>query len=157
MKTSGKPLKGIMKSTIHKFSRIVMVLIFITAITSCSKSDDETPAAAINKVAINSITPNTPASLKFDEEVIINYDYEIADPDGGRIWVQPYTNGDITPKYSYTSSPLLSGKGSRTVMISITSGADSVIVDQLKLKIATADGKQTVSESFENVNYTFSN
>lgn len=144
-------------NSLNSIIGIVILLSFLTAMNGCSKSDDGGSDAAINKVSIKSKTPNTPASLKFDEEVIIIYDYEIADPNGGRIWVQPYTNGSISPKYSYTSSPLLTGKGTRTVMISITSGTDDMVVDQLMLKIASPDGKQTVSESFETVSYTFSN
>ncbi|MCM4150148.1 hypothetical protein DHD05_00975 [Arenibacter sp. N53] len=132
-------------------------LIFLATAMGCSKSDDGVTVTAISKVIIKSKSPNTPASLKFDEEVILIYDYEIADPNGGRIWIQPYTNGGISPKYSYTSSPLLTGKGTRTVMVSITSGTNSVVVDQLLIKIASSDGNQTVSESFEAVNYTFSN
>lgn len=135
----------------------VIAIIFLIVFNGCSKSDDGTSDIAVNKVTIKSKTPNTPAALKFDEEVILIYDYEIADSNGGRIWVQPYTNGSISPKYSYTSSPLLTGKGTRTVMISITSGDNAVVVDQLMVKIASADGKTTISESFETVNYTFSN
>lgn len=157
MKTRCKFLNGTSGSAILKFFGIAIMVTLLTAQIGCSKSDDGAPAAATNKVTIKSKTPNTPASLKFDEEVIIIYDYEIADPNGGRIWVQPYTGGSISPKYSYTSSPLLTGKGTRTVMISITSGTNTVVVDQLMLEIASADGKQTVSETFEAVNYSFSN
>jgi hypothetical protein len=158
MKTSGKPLTGIITRTMYMFSLIATILAFIMlAIVGCSKSDDGDSAVAINKVSVKSKTPNSPATLKFDEEVIIIYDYEIADPNGGRIWVQPYTSGSISPKYSYTSSPLLTGKGTRTVMISITSGSNSTVVDQLMIKITTPDGKQTISETLENVDYTFSN
>ena len=157
MKTGCKLLNGIFENASNHLCGIVVILTFLIAMSGCSKSDDGASVAAINKVTIKSKTPNTPASLKFDEEVIIIYDYEIADPNGGRIWVQPYTGGSISPKYSYTSSPLLTGKGTRTVMISITSGTNTVVVDQLMLEIASAVGKQTISETFEAVNYSFSN
>tara|TARA_R110002049_G_scaffold15417_4_gene63047 strand:+ start:11794 stop:12267 length:474 start_codon:yes stop_codon:yes gene_type:complete len=157
MKGKRPPNKGKNSMMAIKLWGYVIFLGFLSAIIGCSKNDDGDTAAAINKVTIKSKSPNSPASIKFGEEVIINFDYEIADSNGGRIWVMPYTNGSISPKYSYTSSPLLTGKGTRAVMVSITSGTNAVVVDQLLIKIASSDGNQTVSESLETVDYTFSN
>lgn len=138
--------------------RIGFTALMIIAIFGCSKSDDggAIPGSAENKVSLKSMSPLSPATLKFDEDVTITYDYEIAEPNGVRIWVQPYTNGQKSPKFSYTSSPLIKGKGSRTVVISVTSG-ETTVVDQLAIKIANADVSQTLLETFETVNYTFTN
>jgi len=146
------------KRSMTNMFRAVMLLFLVVSIFGCSKNDDgDTDSGpAQNKVTLKSLSPNTPSSLKFDEDVTIVYDYEIAESNGARIWVMPYTNGGISSKYSYTSSPLFTGKGSKTVSISITSG-DTTIVDQLKIKIASADGEQTISETFESVDYTFTN
>jgi len=76
--------------------------------------------------------------------------------DGVRIWVMPYSNGSISPKYSYTSSPLFTATGSRNVTVSITSGDSEIVVDQLKIEIADSNGDFTISEYLVSVDYTFS-
>ena len=85
-------------NSLNSIIGIVILLSFLTAMNGCSKSDDGGSDAAINKVSIKSKTPNTPASLKFDEEVIIIYDYEIADPNGGRIWFSLIPTGVFLPR-----------------------------------------------------------
>lgn len=135
--------------------KLLAAILLLVVLAGCG-TDSGNPDVPENNVIIRSISPQSPSSLVFKENVTITYDYEIDDPDGVRIWVMPYTNGSISPKYRYTSSPLFTGKGSRTVHISITSG-ETTVVDQLKIKIVTADQSETLSESFEEVNYTFSN
>ncbi len=140
-----------MKTSYNYLNLILFILLPSFFISSCA--DDELDRSK-NNVSIKNMNPISPETLNFKEFVVINYDYEIVESQGARIWVMPYSNGNIAPKYSYTSSPLIEGKGSREVSITITSG-DITKVDQLKIKIATADGSTTIKESFIPVDYTF--
>lgn len=133
----------------HLFTMSIMIF----ALNGCG-SDDNDATPATSKVSIRTMGPESPATLFFDEKVTVTYDYEVAEPEGIRIWIIPYTDGKISPKYSYSSSPLFTGKGTKEVSFSITSG-DMTVVDQLKISIANADGTVPVSESFEPVDYTF--
>lgn len=128
-----------------------LLLFFLITIFGCSKDGDKKAST----VTIVTLSPQSPASLTFGDRVTITYDYDVLEEDGVRIWVMPYTGGSISPKYSYTSSPLFRGKGSRDVTITITSGESEVVVDQLKIEIADASGDYTISEFFETVEYTF--
>lgn len=141
------------KRFIRIMSKTSLLLLLLTPIISCNKDDDE--PEAFSKVAVVTLDPQSPASLSFGQRVTISYDYEVLESDGVRIWVMPYSNGSISPKYSYTSSPLFTGKGSRNVTITITSGDSEIVVDQLKIKIADSTGDITISEYFESVDYTF--
>lgn len=127
-------------------------VLLVSVLAGCGKDKGIDPAD--NKVTLLTLSPISPATLNFGDKVTITYDYEVVDPAGVRIWVQPYTNGSISPKYSYTSSPLFKDSGTKTVTISITSG-DITVVDQLKITIANADGSEDISTRYETVNYTF--
>ncbi len=140
------------KHFIRRMRKTSLLLVLLALIFGCSKNDD--PEAA-SKVTIVTINPQSPASLSFGQRVTISYDYEVLEPEGVRIWVMPYSDGLISPKYSYTSSPLFKGTGSRDVTFTITSGESEMVVDQLKIKIADSTGDVTILEYFETVDYTF--
>ena len=140
-----KHLKKLMSQTSWLFLLLIPVF-------GCNKNDDEPVVSTVTIVTLN---PQSPASLSFGQRVTISYDFEVLEPDGVRIWVMPYSNGTISPKYSYTSSPLFKGNGNREVSFTITSGDTEIVVDQLKIKIADSTGDNTISEYFETVNYTF--
>ena len=131
--------------------KLLLVSVIVLIFNCCDKDDSDSDTSS---VTITSISPESPASLSFGQRVTIIYDYTVVEPEGVRIWVMPYTMGAISPAYSYTSSPLIKGTGSRTVGFSITSG-DSTVVDQIRIKIATANGQETISEFNEEVAYTF--
>lgn len=139
------------KTTIlyQRLLKLLAAAFLLAALVRCGT--DSGGDTDVNNVTITAISPGSPV---FNEIVTITYDYKIDDPDGVRIWVQPYTNGSISPGYSYTSSPLITGNGSRTVRMSVVRG-EAIVVDQLAIKIANADGTELISERFENVNYTF--
>jgi hypothetical protein len=130
----------------------LLVALFIVVGYGCEKGE-KNPAET--KVTIDLLVPTSPASLAFGENVTIIYTYDVVESDGVRIWVQPYTAGTISPAYRYTSSPLFTGAGTRTVTVSVTTG-DLVVVDHLMIKIANADGSEVISTELVPVNYTFS-
>ena len=135
-------------------------IIFLLLFSGCK--DDE--ASLSNKITITNIDPPSPAQLVFfesattNDRVIITYDYTIANTNGARMWVQPYTDGKISEEFLYTSSKVFSGSGSRTVLISIDDGAiGPVKVDQLRVVMADPDQNEDLFETFVDVDYTFSN
>ena len=131
--------------------KVLLVSVLVLIFNCCDKDDSDSDTS---NVTITSISPESPASLSFGQRVTIIYSYKVVEPEGVRIWVMPYTMGAISPAYSYTSSPLIRGTGTRTVGFSITSG-DSTVVDQITIRIGTANGQETISEFNEEVKYTF--
>ncbi len=72
------------------------------------------------------------------------------------MWVQPYTDGDITPNYLYSSSSVYSGSGTREVGISVDDGDGDVHVDQLRVIMTDPDQTEDLQEFFVSVDFTFS-
>lgn len=117
-----------------------------------------------NSVNITSMDPASPADLVFyqtaatNDRVRIFYDYNITDPDGGRIWIQPYTGGSISDDFLYSPSSVFKGAGSRDVVISIDVGSNTEVhVDQLRVFITDPDQNEDLYEEFVNADYTYSN
>jgi hypothetical protein len=97
-----------------KYSMILMALVAIPAIFSgCKKDDYRRP----NSVKILSLDPESPASLDFGEFAVITTDYYKTRDGGARYWVQPYTDGEISPGYLYSRSGIFDGSGKREVGI----------------------------------------
>lgn len=121
---------------------------------NCSGNDEEPQK---NTMDIVSITPESPDTLKFNEFVVITFEYNIANADGARMWVIPQTNGAKSPEFLYSSSIIFSGSGTRQVGVSIDDSNQSVIVDQLKVTMSDPDQNETLFEKFIDVEYTFEN
>jgi hypothetical protein len=132
------------------FIALVMVMM-----TTCKKDEDDNDP---NSVIIVSLNPDSPATLNFGDFVVILTDYNITDPLGARIWVQPYTAGEKSPGYVYSSSGVFKGSGNREVGITVRERDDpEVVVDQLRIICTSPDQSETILEEFIDVNYTFSN
>ena len=71
------------------------------------------------------------------------------------MWIIPYTDGDRSPKFLYSSSKVFTGSGTRQVGISIESGSEPVKVDQIKINMVDPDQTETYIERFQNVDFTF--
>ena len=133
---------------------LVLFAIVPVIMTACKKDDDKAP----NSVIIVSLDPESPATLNFGDYVVILTDYHVANSEGARIWVQPYTAGEKSPGYLYSKSSIYTGSGKREVGISVEEGDDPVVVvDQLRIICTTPDQSETLLEEFRDVNYTFSN
>jgi len=181
MKTVQRKKKSIFFSIAHR--SVIITLLILIIVLGCSKSDpgpdpfvelDPTPNNTNNNsgnsevgevnVSIKSIAPETPATLKFGDSIAITYDYEVTRAAGARIWIQPYTDDELSSTGIYSLSPVFKGNGTKTVHISITEG-DTVKVDQLRTQVNTPGfillgvltGSSLISESFEPVDYTFTN
>ena len=152
-----KTVKNSNRSTGFKtVQKLMAAVLFAMILLGCSK-DDAPGDPTVNKVTFKSMTPNSPANLVYGERVTITYDYEVADPDGVRIWLKPFTKGAFSPNGQYIASPLFKGKGTKTTTIVVLSGNATTVVDQVQIVFGSADASTNISESFENVNFTYSN
>jgi len=71
------------------------------------------------------------------------------------MWIIPFTDGDRSPEYLYSSSKVFTGSGTREVGVSIESGNGPVKVDQLKVTMVDPDQNETYIERFVTVDFTF--
>ncbi|WP_367391524.1 T9SS type A sorting domain-containing protein [Lewinella sp. LCG006] len=94
-------------------------------------------------------------SLLLGEQVNITFDYNISHPGGTRIFVRPFTDGNLTPGYGASGSPIFSGTGTQTVNFTINSGKN-VRVDALRVTILNESQSQTLSTFFIPVNWYWS-
>ena len=160
----------------------VAIAVFVMLLIACSKGDDtggpiDEPAGTTGNtgntggtnqgigvtVTVTGMLPESPAALKFGEDVEVTYDYNVTRTDGARIWVLPQTNGDNAPKLQYEGSPKFTGKGTKTVKFTVAEG-DSLVVDQVKIQIGTGGFNllgtvfwDPLDDIFELVDYTFTN
>lgn len=138
-----------------------IVIVFAIVLSGCGGDDDD-PTPKISTVEITEMTPSSPASLKYfqsdpNDRVKISYKYNVIEKEGVRIFVQPYTNGSISPGFLYTTSPLFTDSGTRDAWITVKDeNEDTVKVDQLKLAITNSDATTVISEEFIDVDFTFS-
>lgn len=89
------------------------------------------------------------------EQVNITFDYNIFHPGGTRIFVRPFTDGNLTPGYGASGSPVFTGTGSQTVNFTINSGVN-VRVDSLRVTVLNEDQTVTLSTFFIPVNWYWS-
>lgn len=100
------------------------------------------------------LDPDPVAGMKYGQHVDITFDYTIQTPGGVRIFARPITNGNLTPDYGASGSPLYpQGSGSGSGYFTIYSG--DVIVDDIRFQIWTADQSQLILEFFYQVTYYF--
>jgi hypothetical protein len=125
----------------------------------CSDEDDGGPKAS--SVEILSMTPASPATLKYyetasaNDHVRIVYNYSVIEPDGARIWIQPASTTATDFKYFYSPSKIYKGTGTNSVIVGVKSENESVIVDKLMIKIFDPQSQVSSLDSVV-VNYTFS-
>ena len=106
---------------------------------------------SLNNIQLN---PASPASLPFNSDVTISFDYAISESGTHYIFARPVTNGNPTPNYGAHGSPNYVGpvKGSSSGWFTILSG--NVIVDQIHLTI-TDSSFNIIYEKFVNVRYRY--
>jgi len=107
-----------------------------------------------NSISVNQLTPASTAKLNFGEEISISFSYTISEPDGARIYIRPMTEGNLTPNYSASGSPVYSGEGNATATFTITSGKAKI--DQLRLQVYNSTRSELLFEFYFPVNYNFS-
>jgi len=93
------------------------------------------------------ITPDSPSSMLFGQNVEITFDYTTSEPGGVNIFARPMTNGATTPEYGAHGSPLYpagSGNGSGNFTIS----AGIAHVDNVRIQMYNSDQSQLLLEYF---------
>jgi hypothetical protein len=143
------------KQIVAYASMILLTLLLF----GCSDDDDGGPKAS--SIEITSMTPASPATLKYYETASINdhvrivYNYSVIEPNGVRIWVEPASTTATSFKFFYSPSKIYKGTGTNSVIVSVKSEDESVVVDKLMLIIYDPQS-QVRSEDSVAVNYTFS-
>lgn len=107
-----------------------------------------------NSISVNQLTPASTAKLNFGEEISVSFNYTISEPDGARIYIRPMTEGNLTPNYSASGSPVYSGEGNTTATFTITSGETKI--DQLRIQVYNSTRSELLFEFYFPVNYNFS-
>jgi hypothetical protein len=151
-----------MKNVLLKpiFSKALALLIVAVVIFSACKKDDDEPQ--VTSVEIVSMSPESPANLKYyqtatNDRVNITFNYNVTEPDGARIFIKGVAGSGGQATLKYSPSPVYTGTGSKTVLITVTSDQPSFLIDQIQIIIKNPDQSETISEMFQDVNYTFSN
>ncbi|MDD5094244.1 MAG: C25 family cysteine peptidase [Dehalococcoidia bacterium] len=100
------------------------------------------------------ISPPSPATMKWDQNIEIEFDYYSCEDDGVHIFARPFTDGALTPKYTSSGSPdYQQGSGSGSGWFTIFDG--EVTVDQLRFQMKHKDTDALLLELFVPVNYHY--
>ena len=100
------------------------------------------------------LSPSSPTSLTFNQNVDITFDYTTEEAGGVRIFARPFSSGSLTSNYAAHASPNYPvGSGSGTGYFTITSGV--AIVDQIRIRMYNDDQSVLLLEFFIPVEYHF--
>ncbi len=131
-----------MKKMLVIISTVVFALLLLTGVGVCSS------------ISNMHFSPATPSALPFNQNVDITFDYSSTEAGGIRIFPRPMTNGNTTPGYAASGSPLYAaGSSSGTGFFTITGGETTV--DQVRFQIYNADQSALLGEFFVPVQYAF--
>lgn len=98
------------------------------------------------------LSPATPNILRHGDPVDIAFNYTTDEPGGVRIFIRPFSGGDLTPDYGAHGSPIYpAGSGSDSGFFRINSG--DVIVDEIRVRMTSADQSLLYFEEFLPVHY----
>jgi hypothetical protein len=129
--------------------KLVLVLISVTAFLLMF-----TGTGICDNISNIQLSPSSPASLIFNQNVDITFDYTTEEAGGVRIFARPFSSGSLTSNYAAHSSPNYPvGSGSGTGYFTITSGA--AIVDQIRIRMYNDDQSVLLLEFFIPVEYHF--
>ena len=103
---------------------------------------------------VNNVVPTASGPwLANGDQINIAFDYATSVSSGVRIFIRPMTNGELTPSYGASGSPIYSDTGSGTANFTINSG--NTVVDHLRIRVMNADQTQQLLEYLVPVRYTF--
>jgi len=124
----------------------------------CSHDDDGGPKAS--SIEIISMTPASPATLKYyktssiNDHVRIVYNYSVIGPNGVRIWIEPASTTESNCDAFYSPSPVYTGTGSSSVIVAAKCDQESVVIDKLVVDIYDPKTRISSTDTID-VNYTF--
>jgi hypothetical protein len=145
--------------TRKRFVAYASMLLLTLSLLGCS--DDDEGGRKASSIQITSMTPASPATLKYYETSSINdhvrivYDYSVIEPKGARIWIKPKSTAAANYTSYYSPSKVYNGNGTNSVIVSIKSDDENVVVDKLIITIYDPQSEVSSEDSVA-VNYTFS-
>ncbi len=95
-------------------------------------------------------------SLLLGEDYFCSFHYNVNYPGGVRIFVRPFTNGNLTPGYGASGSGIYTGSGNNGGSNFRINTGKNVHVDALRVKIVSADQTVDIDEFFIPVNVYYS-
>jgi hypothetical protein len=87
------------------------------------------------------------------EKVYVDFDYTIDEPGGARIFVRPFTDGELTPGYGASGSPLYTGTGNSESNFTLNTAGPTV--EELRFQITNANQSEVLREFYVPVHYEF--
>lgn len=102
---------------------------------------------------IRLIPDNRVASFAFGEQVKIEFDYEVTEAGGARIFARPFSGGSLAAGYAASGSPLYSGNGTDDGTFTINSTEQ--IVDEIRIRVTNADQSTILREMWIPVEFHF--
>ncbi|HLP92437.1 MAG TPA: T9SS type A sorting domain-containing protein [Saprospiraceae bacterium] len=96
------------------------------------------------------------SSMLLGEDYFCSFHYNVNYPGGVRIFVRPFTNGNITPGYSASGSGIYTGNGTNGGGSFRINTGKNVHVDAVRIKIVSADQTVDIDEFFIPVNVYYS-
>lgn len=154
-----------LRSSLWRFtsSLLLIALVFapLTSIHALAApvSQEPEPQAALapgDHIVTNIVLgPDTPNILAFNSRVTLTFKYSTTEPDGVRIFIVPFTDGNPTPNLADSPSPIYptATDGDANGFFTVTSGA--VVVDQVQIRITTANQSALLFEAYLPVHYQF--
>ncbi len=154
-----------LRSSLWRFTSCLLLIALVFAPLTCINalaapvSQDPEPQAALapgDHIVTNIVLgPDTPNILAFNNHVELTFKYSTTEAAGVRIFVVPFTNGSPTPNLADSPSPIYptATDGDANGYITVTSGA--VVVDQIQIRITTANQSAVLFEAYIPVYYQF--
>lgn len=111
-------------------------------------------ASALTDVCSINIRPDRKvAAFANGQQVDVYVGYETDEPGGIRIFVRPFTNGNLTPGYSASGSPLY--YGSSTAIASFTINSGKVVVDEIQVEVYNSNQSTLLRRFWIPVHFRF--
>lgn len=112
------------------------------------------PAFAFTDICDITISPDSKvAAFANGQQVSISMGYVTDETNGIRIFARPFTNGNLTPAYSASGSPLYTGSGTANSTFTINMG--TVVVDEIRIEVFNADQSVLLRRLWVPVNFRF--
>lgn len=125
------------------------VLLFACSLITCFS-----PAFALTDICDVSIGPDSKAAaFALGQQVSIFMGYQTDEPGGIRIFARPFTNGNPTPGYSASGSPIYMGSGTANGTFTINTGV--AVVDEIRIEVYNADQSLLLRRMWVPVNFHF--
>jgi hypothetical protein len=148
------------RTTSH-FRRVLFSLPLLLMLLACLAPPAVAGAApgsanAVSEHLVHNIffSHSSPNVLALGQDLTFTFDYKTSHAAGVRIWLRPFTDGNLTPNYSGHGSPVHpAGVGSASGSFAVHAAAATV--DQVRIEMWAEDGSALLFRAFLPVHYEF--